>query len=193
VKYWCRMDSNTLWGLSTIPLYTASTIIWYVTFYLACVLVLEQSESVLLTSPRCICMWTFLCLSVCLSILGVNRFNFSTTSLTLHKFGMNFLSFDGTPTLYFLFSFLQPVVLRNDIAGMRICEVGVTLTCFTVVASLWCSLALLLITVRRYISPSAFVVYQNCNRVGTLCCTINERWIFSKSQTGGDVGVQLPS
>jgi hypothetical protein len=28
---------------------------------------------------------------------------------------------------------------------------------------------------------------------GTLCCTINERWIFSKSQTGGDVGVQLPS
>jgi hypothetical protein len=27
----------------------------------------------------------------------------------------------------------------------------------------------------------------------TLCCTINERWIFSKSQTGGDVGVQLPS
>jgi hypothetical protein len=28
---------------------------------------------------------------------------------------------------------------------------------------------------------------------GTLCCTINEQWIFSKSQTGGDVGVQLPS
>jgi hypothetical protein len=23
----------------------------------------------------------------------------------------------------------------------------------------------------------------------TLCFTINERWIFSKSQTGGDVGV----
>jgi hypothetical protein len=29
--------------------------------------------------------------------------------------------------------------------------------------------------------------------IGTLCCTINERWIFSESQTGGDVGVQLPS
>jgi hypothetical protein len=29
--------------------------------------------------------------------------------------------------------------------------------------------------------------------VSTLCCTINERWIFSKSQTGSDVGVQLPS
>jgi hypothetical protein len=34
-----------------------------------------------------------------------------------------------------------------------------------------------------------YLLHNHC----TLCCTINERWIFSKSQTGGDVGVQLPS
>jgi len=62
---------------------------------------------------------------------------------------MDFLSFDGTPTMYFLLSFLQPVVLRSDMAGMRIYEVRVTPTCFTVVASLRSSLVLVLITVNR--------------------------------------------
>lgn len=99
---------------------------------------------------------TFLCvymnapLSVCLSVsLGVNRSNFSTTSLIFHKFAMNFLPLDDTPTLYCLLSFLQPVVLSSDLAGLRIFEMGVTLTCFTVVASLRSSLVLMLVTVHR--------------------------------------------
>ena len=81
----------------------------------------------------CVCECCFVCLSVC---LGVNRFNFSTTSPIFHKFGTNFLPLDGTPTLCCLLRFLQPVVLSSDMAGLGVCEVGVTVTCFTVVPSL---------------------------------------------------------
>jgi hypothetical protein len=59
---------------------------------------------------------------------------------------MNFLSLDGTPMLYF-FSFLQPVVLSGNMAGMWICGVGVTRACYTIVASLWSSIVFVIITV----------------------------------------------
>ena len=83
-------------------------------------------------------------LSVC---LGVNRFNFSTSSLTFRKFCMNFLSLDVTPTLYFFF-FEFPAA-SSEMAGVRICEVEVTRACFTVVASLGSSHVSVLITVHR--------------------------------------------
>jgi len=106
----------------------------------------KQSEIVLWTSSFCVCMWMLLCLSVC---LGVKRFNFSTTSLIFHKCGVNFLPLDGKPTLCCLLSFPQPVVRSSYRAGLRIFEVRVTLACFMVVASLWSSLVLTLVTVHR--------------------------------------------